>query len=119
LPTLAFVSTLVLADDWPSLFAPEVAMPEDCVVEDDEFASVEDWFAFTSLPVDWLPLELTLGFTLVEVPPDVPPELAEGSALWLDCCVLELWFEAVPWLIVEEELMSVDCWLAVTPLLTL
>jgi hypothetical protein len=100
-----------------------------CVVFDEELMSVELWLAVTPLDTDWSP-ELTLtpgltfaprltselamptfaptptlGLTFTPVP-ELPPAAADS--------VEDDWLVEPPWFIVEDELMSVELWFALT-----
>jgi hypothetical protein len=67
--------------------------------------SVELWFAVVLLATDWSPLPtFTPGFTLTPVPP----------AAALSDPVVDDWLVAALWSIVDDELMSVELWFALT-----
>jgi hypothetical protein len=146
-PTLGFTFTLappMVLPSWP-VAEPVVedwSVEALCEAVDDELMSVELWFALTLLDTDWsppCPLRSTLipgltfaprftsllpRFTFASTPtfglaftlvPALPPVAAGSVAgdVALDCVLDALWS------IVEEELMSVELWFAVTPLETL
>jgi hypothetical protein len=122
-------------DDW--------SVVASWLVVDDELTSVEDWFAVTELEVLRSPLLLTLtpglmlapalmsvlltptlastptfGFTLSDgFTENVPVESIEFDEVeGLVADVSDDWLVAAPWLVVEVEPMSVELWLALTPL---